>query len=112
VADQNLLMRKLGLVTDTHVETADFARYIDLFLNGLTEDQVELIRELFKDRCMSIGERGCGSLTVEARSIGRIVHPMGQDNIVVWNVRGLNSRAHRDVVHELVAADFSPKCAC
>jgi hypothetical protein len=68
VADQNLLMRKLGLVTDTHVETADFARYIDLFLNGLTEDQVELIRELFKDRCMSIGERGCGSLTVEARS--------------------------------------------
>jgi hypothetical protein len=49
-------MQKLGLATDVHVETADLTCYIDLFLNGLTEEQVELIRELLKDRGVS-GER-------------------------------------------------------
>jgi hypothetical protein len=36
-ATQNLLMRKLGVATDTHIESADFERYIDLFLDGLSE---------------------------------------------------------------------------
>jgi hypothetical protein len=57
-AAQNLLMRKLGLATNMHVDMADFACYIDLFLNRQTEDQVRLIRELFNDRCMSSGETG------------------------------------------------------
>jgi hypothetical protein len=31
VAAQNILMRKLGLVTNTHVDMVDFTHYIDLF---------------------------------------------------------------------------------
>jgi exonuclease III len=30
---------------------------------------------------------------------------MGQDNIIVWNVQGLNSRARQDIIHELVAVE-------
>jgi hypothetical protein len=50
VAAQNLLMQKLELMFDVHVESADYTCYLELFLNGLTEEQVELIRDLFKDR--------------------------------------------------------------
>jgi hypothetical protein len=31
-------MRKLGLTIDVHIESADYARYLELFLNGLTEE--------------------------------------------------------------------------
>jgi exonuclease III len=37
--------------------------------------------------------------------------PMGKDNIIVWNVRGLNSRVRRDVMRELVAAEL-PTFVC
>jgi hypothetical protein len=30
-----------------HVESSDYARYINLFKDGLAEEQVQLIRELF-----------------------------------------------------------------
>jgi exonuclease III len=30
---------------------------------------------------------------------------MVSDSILCWNVRGLNSRAHQDVLHELVASE-------
>lgn len=30
---------------------------------------------------------------------------MGSEKILVWNVRGLNSPAHRDVVRKLIAAE-------
>jgi hypothetical protein len=49
MVDQNLLMQKLGLATGTHFESDDFARYIDLFLDGLSEEQLKLIHDLFKD---------------------------------------------------------------
>jgi hypothetical protein len=52
VAVENLLMRKLGLTTDVHIETADYVCCLKLFLNRLTEEQVELIRDLFKDCCI------------------------------------------------------------
>jgi hypothetical protein len=42
-------MGKLGLATGPHFESYDFAPYIDLFLDGMLEEQVELIRDLFKD---------------------------------------------------------------
>jgi hypothetical protein len=48
-AAQNVLMRKLGLVTGEHVESEDFDRYLNMFKGGLTEEQVNLIRELFKE---------------------------------------------------------------
>jgi hypothetical protein len=48
VADaQNVLMRKLGMVGDVHVESSDFDHYINTFKDGLTEAQVETIQELF-----------------------------------------------------------------
>jgi hypothetical protein len=50
MVDQNLLLRKLGLVTGTHFESDDFTRYIDLFLDGMSEEQVKLIHNLFMDR--------------------------------------------------------------
>jgi hypothetical protein len=46
-----MLMQKLGLATHTHVEMADFNCYLDLFRNGLFEEYVRLIRELFTDHC-------------------------------------------------------------
>jgi hypothetical protein len=30
-----------------HVESTEFAQYLDLFKEGLTDEQVELVRELF-----------------------------------------------------------------
>jgi exonuclease III len=30
-----------------------------------------------------------------------------QDNILVWNVRGLDSRSHRDMVRSLIASERS-----
>jgi hypothetical protein len=31
--------------------------------------------------------------------------PMESENIIIWNVRGLNARSHRDAVCELVRAE-------
>jgi hypothetical protein len=45
-------MRKLGLVTGEHVESEDFDRYLKTFKDGMTEEQVNLIRELFKEHTM------------------------------------------------------------
>ncbi|OEL37854.1 hypothetical protein BAE44_0001127 [Dichanthelium oligosanthes] len=47
IAAQNLLMRKLGLSGDSQLESGDFDRYIQMFKNGLTEEQTKLISELF-----------------------------------------------------------------
>ncbi|OEL22976.1 hypothetical protein BAE44_0016005, partial [Dichanthelium oligosanthes] len=47
VAAQNLLMRKLRLSGEAQLETANFDRYIQLFQNGLSEDQTKLIGDLF-----------------------------------------------------------------
>jgi hypothetical protein len=57
-----MLMHKLGLASDMHVESVDFARYLDLFMNGLSEEQVELIKQLFKDHC-SIGNEAASTET-------------------------------------------------
>jgi exonuclease III len=37
--------------------------------------------------------------------------PMGSESIFIWNVRGLNSWSHHDVVHELVRAEH-PSIVC
>jgi hypothetical protein len=49
-ASQNVLMWKLGLATSVHVETEDFERYVALFKDGLSKEQVELNKELFLAR--------------------------------------------------------------
>jgi exonuclease III len=36
---------------------------------------------------------------------------MGSENILIWNVRGLNARLHRDAVRELVRAE-RPSIVC
>lgn len=46
-AAQNVLMRKLGLTTEGPPENEDFCKYIQVFREGLTEQQVQLIQELF-----------------------------------------------------------------
>jgi hypothetical protein len=50
---QNVLMHKLGLVGDIHVESNDFDHYLNAFKDGLTEAKVEMIRELFVNRMMA-----------------------------------------------------------
>jgi hypothetical protein len=52
VVAQNILMRRLGLSTVDHVESSDYGRYLNLFKDGLTEEQVHLIRELFASRML------------------------------------------------------------
>jgi hypothetical protein len=51
-AAQNILMHKLGLVTGEHVESEDFYHYLKTFKDGLTEEQVNLIRDMFKELTM------------------------------------------------------------
>jgi hypothetical protein len=40
-------MRKLGLATGAHVDTTDYDRYLQLFSNGLSEEQTRHIDDLF-----------------------------------------------------------------
>jgi hypothetical protein len=56
VVAQNILMRRLGLSTVDHVESSDYGRYLNLFKDGLTEEQVHLIRELFASRMLLSAE--------------------------------------------------------
>jgi hypothetical protein len=65
-------MLKLGLAGIDHVESNDFPWYLDLFKEGLTEEQVQLIHELFSSRVPPLEE---GNLVEEAKwlvcSLGR-----------------------------------------
>jgi hypothetical protein len=45
---QIVLMKMLGLTSSSKVESEEFARYLEVFRDGLTEEQVEMIRDLFK----------------------------------------------------------------
>jgi hypothetical protein len=56
ITTQNVLLRKLGLYNTEHVESSDFGRYMDLFQEGLMEDQVNLIRELFLPTAAPAGD--------------------------------------------------------
>jgi hypothetical protein len=47
VAAENVLMRKLGIATSVHVETADYDRYQELFNNDFSEEQARHIGDLF-----------------------------------------------------------------
>jgi hypothetical protein len=49
-ATQNVLMRKLDLASSTHIETDDFNRYLQLFNQGLSEDQDWHKEDLFMAR--------------------------------------------------------------
>jgi hypothetical protein len=49
-AAQNVIMWKLGLSSNEHIETEDFSAYINLFRDGLSEDQARMIDELFMDK--------------------------------------------------------------
>jgi hypothetical protein len=42
-AAQNVLMQKLGLASSAHIETADYDRYLELFDQGLSEEQARRI---------------------------------------------------------------------
>jgi hypothetical protein len=44
---QNMLMWKLGLASPSHIETDDYERYLQLFDQGLSEDQARCIDDLF-----------------------------------------------------------------
>jgi hypothetical protein len=44
---QNVLMRKLGIAKDQHVESDNFEAYLKLFMDGLSKEQVWMIKELF-----------------------------------------------------------------
>jgi hypothetical protein len=43
VVAQNLLMKKLGLLLEGWVDSESFDCYVQMFIDGLTEHQVELI---------------------------------------------------------------------
>ncbi|OEL17370.1 hypothetical protein BAE44_0021611 [Dichanthelium oligosanthes] len=47
LAAQNILMHKMGLSGHSQLESSDFDRYVKIFKNGLSEEQVKQIRELF-----------------------------------------------------------------
>jgi hypothetical protein len=47
-------MRKLGVFRESQLEASDFERYLKIFNEGLKEEQVKLIKELFMDRLLTI----------------------------------------------------------
>jgi hypothetical protein len=46
----NVLLRKLGLVGANLIEIDELTCYIDLFMDGLSEEKVKLVGELFTSR--------------------------------------------------------------
>jgi hypothetical protein len=48
VAAQNILLRKLGIAQEHHLESSHFEAYLSLFKEGLSEEQVHMIKELFQ----------------------------------------------------------------
>jgi hypothetical protein len=46
MAAQNLLMCKLGLISSSSLEASDFELYINIFMDGFTEEQAEQIDNL------------------------------------------------------------------
>jgi hypothetical protein len=73
-ATQNVLMKKLGIFGEGHLQSSDFKRYLQMFKEGLTEWQVQLILELFKGgvgHARDLGGNRCGGV---ARS--RMCHAM------------------------------------
>jgi hypothetical protein len=46
-------MRKLGVFRESQLEASDFERYLEIFNEGLKEEQVKLIKELFMDRLLT-----------------------------------------------------------
>jgi hypothetical protein len=45
---QNVLMKKLGISSRGQLEATDFDKYIQMFKEGMSEWQVQMILELFK----------------------------------------------------------------
>jgi hypothetical protein len=61
---QNILMEKLGLAQGPQLQSADFERYLQLFVEGLSESQVQLIKELFAT--VMLGQEEVGLALEEA----------------------------------------------
>jgi hypothetical protein len=61
---QNILMEKLGLAQGPQFQSADFERYLQLFVEGLSESQVQLIKELFAT--VMLGQEEVGLALEEA----------------------------------------------
>jgi hypothetical protein len=105
VVAQNLLMKKLGPLSDGKVDTVSFDRYVELFAEGLIEQQAELIASLFTPQ-LPVSE---GAVEAEswANSDTCMVVPAFMDpaNILVWKVRDLNGAARHDAVRALVAVE-------
>jgi hypothetical protein len=55
VAAQNNFIKKLGLSSESELNTTDFESYVKLFNYGLSNDQVKHIWELFKDKVDEAG---------------------------------------------------------
>jgi hypothetical protein len=106
-------MRKLGMASRVHIEVEDFDRYLNAFMDGLSIEQVHLIKELFKDRAFVL----IASLEAEEvdSTLPAVARPpsvlMETENIIIWNVRGLNAWSHHDAVRELVRAE-RPSIVC
>jgi hypothetical protein len=58
---QNILMRKLGIATREHVESANIEWYLNMFRDWLSDEQVQMIKELF------IAHPPVGEAEVEAK---------------------------------------------
>jgi hypothetical protein len=79
---------------------------LQLFKDGLTERQIELILELFKGN-RHAGIAGRDRQGRVAWLFGVIVQfKMGPKNVLVWNVWGLHAGRHRNALHDLVMAEW------
>jgi exonuclease III len=107
VTTQNVLMLKLGLSTGQQLQTANLDKYLKLFQEGLSLEQVQLIHDMFSGTVPVQGRLCCqGRFRPRApRVVGRAHVLMAIENLLVWNVWGLNSVAHRNAVHDLISSE-------
>jgi hypothetical protein len=107
-------MQKLGLSSPDVEEVQSFERYMKMSMDALTEEQAHIIDELFMSQVPlseQVGDDDVHQPAILASWSFPVANPMSSENILVWNMRSLNSVTHCNALHSLVAAE-RPSVVC
>jgi hypothetical protein len=85
VAAQNVLLENQEITTDS------LDRYIQMFKDGLSEEQAHLIADLFTEQAAAAALPEDDECAFPLGVAGREWCLMAVEGILVWNVRGLNA---------------------
>ncbi|XP_039780664.1 uncharacterized protein LOC120647927 [Panicum virgatum] len=92
-------------------DASSFQQFTETFSSNLTPSQCEALDALLQTWMGALANWRVDTYSGVLRSLLVVLFwsqnqfPMLRENCLVWNVRGLNSKAHRNVVRELVAQE-------